>query len=285
MTELQHAYVQANGLNFHVAQIEQEAPLVLFLHGFPECWYSWRSQLPVVAKAGFRGWAPDMRGYNLSSKPRGVDAYHLDVLALDVQELLNAARADKVVLVGHDWGALVAWRFAMDYPERVAKLVIMNVPHPARTSAGFLMPRQWLKSWYIAAFQIPWLPESFIRRNARLVAEGLRASAVRKYAFSDEDLDVYANAIAQPRAMHCAINYYRALVRSGFWLPLKRIEVPTLMIWGENDIALSKELTYGTEKWVSDFRIHYIPNCGHWVQNEAAEQVNRLMLEFISAQE
>jgi epoxide hydrolase 4 len=281
MSEIQHSFVRANGIRFHVAQVENDAPLVLFLHGFPECWYSWKHQLSAVAKAGFRAWAPDMRGFNTSDKPRGVDAYHLDVLALDVEELLNVAGVEKAIIVGHDWGALVAWRFAMNYPERVEKLVILNVPHPARQYTGFFMPSQWLKSWYILAFQLPYLPEMILTRNPRQIAEGLRLSAVRKEAFKDADLDVYAKAIAQPNAMHSALNYYRAWVRWGFGLPVKPIDAPTMMIWGEQDIALNKELSYGTEKWVRDFRIHYIPDSGHWVQVEAAQEVNRLLLEFI----
>lgn len=282
-TEIQHTFVRANNLRFHVAHIERDGPLVLFLHGFPECWYSWRHQMPFVADAGFRVWAIDMRGYNLSDKPRGVDAYHLNVLTTDVEELLNVAHTEKVILVGHDWGALVAWRFAMDYPERLSKLVILNVPHPGPQRSGFVMPRQWLKSWYIGFFQLPWLPERALTQIPLRTARGIRASAVRRAGFTDEDIAVYRQAIAQPGAMHAAVNYYRALVRYGFLLPIKPIDTPTLMIWGEEDIALDKALTYGTEKWVRAFRIHYIPNCGHWVQNEAADEVNRLLLDFISA--
>lgn len=282
MTELVHTFVQANGIRFHVAQLERNAPLVLFLHGFPECWYSWHHQLPAVSDAGFRAWAPDMRGYNITSKPHGVAAYHLNTLSLDVNQLLDAAGVEKAIIVAHDWGALVAWRFAMEYPERVDKLVIMNVPHPAAHRRGFRIPRQWLMSWYIASFQIPYLPETFMSKNAALIAQGMRQTAVRKEAFTDADLRIYARAIAQPGAMRAAVNYYRAFVRWGFWLPYKPIDAPTLMLWGLEDIALSKELTYGTDQFVRDFRIHYIPNCGHWVQNEASAEVNQVMLNFLT---
>lgn len=281
MPDLQHTFVRANGIFFHVAQIENDAPLILFLHGFPEGWFAWKSQLAAVAGAGFRAWAPDLRGFNLSAKPRGVDAYHLNVLALDIFELLDAASVQKAIVVGHDWGGIIAWRFAMDYPDRVSKLVILNAPHPAQQRAGFFMPRQWLKSWYIAAFQMPYLPELLMAKNARVIAEGLRESAVRREAFSDAELDAYARAIAEPGAMHAAINYYRSLARDGFWLPVKTIDMPTLMIWGEEDIALSKELTYGTERCVRDFRIRYVRHCGHWVQIEAAEEVNETLLDFL----
>lgn len=281
MTDVEHIFLRANGINFHVVQMEQDAPLILFLHGFPECWYSWRHQLPAMAKAGFRAWAPDLRGYNLSSKPLGVDAYQLGVLALDVEELLNAAGVEKAIIAGHDWGGLIAWQFAMDYPERISRLVIMNAPHPARQRAGFFMLRQWLKSWYIAAFQLPYLPEMILTRDPRATAEGLRSSAVRREAFADADLEIYRRAIAQPGAMHAAVNYYRALARAGFWLPIKPIDAPTLMIWGEDDIALGKELAYAPERWVRNFRLLLIPHCGHWVQNEAADEVNDVMLEFL----
>lgn len=280
---LRHTFLRANNLQFHVAQIERDAPLILFLHGFPECWHSWQHQLQAVGEAGYRAWAPDMRGYNLSDKPRGIDSYHLNVLAADVQELLNAAGVEKAILVGHDWGALVAWRFAMDYPERLHKLVIMNVPHPGQYHKGILNPRQWFKSWYIAFFQIPWYPEWFLEHNARFAAESIRRTAVQRHAFTDADIDIYARAIAQPGAMRAALNYYRAWVRDGFSLPIKPIDVPTLMIWGEQDVALTKELSYGTEKWVSDFRIHYVPDSGHWVQMEAADEVNRVMVDFIQS--
>lgn len=279
--ELTHAFVRANNLRFHIVQVESDAPLILFLHGFPEFWYSWKHQLTAVAAAGYRAWAPDMRGYNTSDKPRGVWAYHLNTLALDVEELLNAAGVEKAVIVGHDWGANVAWRLAMDYTERVEKLVIMNVPHPARVSAAFAMPRQWVKSWYIPMMQTPWLPEAMMRRYPGVLAESIRLTAVHKEAFTDADIAQYRGAISQPGAIPAMLNYYRALVRWGFRLPIKPITAPTLIIWGEEDVALEKELTYGTERWVPDFRIHYIPRCGHWVQNEAADEVNEVLLDFL----
>jgi pimeloyl-ACP methyl ester carboxylesterase len=276
-----HDFVQANGITFQLAHIETDGPLVLFLHGFPECWYSWRYQMPVLANAGCRVWAPDMRGYNLSDKPRGVRNYHLLTLARDVRELIRAAGVEQATIVGHDWGAAVAWRVAMEYPEVVSRLVILNVPHPAKFWAGIFNPRQLLRSWYIFFFQIPWLPEFIMSHNARRFAAAIRQNTVNRRAVTDDDVQVYAQAIGHPGAMHSAINYYRALARWGFWLSIKPIHAPTLMLWGENDVALGKELTYGTEKYVDDFRIHYIPNCSHWVQQDSAEKVNELLLNFI----
>jgi pimeloyl-ACP methyl ester carboxylesterase len=281
--QIQESFTRANGLWFHVARIERDGPLVLFLHGFPDFWYSWRFQLPAVARAGFRAWAPDLRGYNLTEKPVGVHAYHPDVLTLDIVELLNAAGADKAFIVAHDWGAILAWWFAMDYPERVAKLVILNAPHPANYHKIIQIPRQWFRSWYIGFFQLPVIPEFLFHQYAHVIAKGIRQSAVHPDVYSDADVAAYARAIAQPDAMRSAVNYYRALVRWGVWRRLKPIQAPTLMIWGEQDIAIEKALANGTERYVRDFRIHFVPDSGHWVQHEARDQVNRLILEFLGA--
>lgn len=256
--------------------------LVLLLHGFPETARAWQFQQPALADAGFRVWAPDLRGFNLTSKPRGVRAYHYHALTLDVEELLNAARAPRAVIVGHDWGGILAWWFAMDYPERVSKLVVMNAPHPAKWRHAYFLPEQWLRSWYIGLFQLPWLPERFLRANARALVQALRLSAVRRHVFTPALLEEYARAMEQPGAMQAGVNYYRALIRWGFWRKLKPIDAPTMMIWGENDVALSKALTDGTADHVRDFRLYNISNCGHWVQQEAAIEVNRLLLDFIS---
>jgi len=275
-------YLTANGIRFHIlGDGPEEEPLVLLLHGFPEFSYAWHRQLPVLAAAGYRAWAPDLRGYNLSDKPRGVRNYHLLTLARDVRELIRAAGVERAVVIGHDWGAIIAWRFAMEYPQALSKLVILNVPHPGKYAAGVHNPRQLMRSWYIGLFQIPWLPEYLLSHNSRSWAEELRRAMIRQDRFTEADAEAYARAMAQPGAMRAAVDYYRAFARWGFWLPVKLIHAPTLMIWGENDVALEKSLTYNTEKFVSNFRVHYIPHCGHWVQNEAPEEVNKTLLEFL----
>lgn len=273
--------VLANRIRFNLAHIERDGPLVLFLHGFPDFWYSWRFQMPALARAGYRTWAPDLRGYNLSEKPQGIHAYHPDVLMLDIEELLNIAGVERTVLVAHDWGGILAWWFAMDYPERVSKLVVLNAPHPEQYAKIALLPRQWLRSWYVAFFQIPRLPEFLFARQARRIAEGIRQTAVHPEVYSDSDIDAYARAIAQPGAMRAAVNYYRALVRWGLWRRSKSVETPTLMIWGEKDLAIEKELARGTGQYVPDFRIHFVPDSGHWVHHEAHDRVNQWLLEFI----
>lgn len=274
--------IETNGVRLHVVTQGESGPLVILLHGFPECWYSWREYLPALAESGFRAAAPDMRGYNLSEKPKGARSYDLPALTADVLGLIRAFGEEQAVIVGHDWGAAVAWRFAMDYPQAVEKLVICNVPHPARFAEGLRHVRQLRKSWYIFFFQLPWLPELVMRRDlSRFVERGMRGSAVRLEAFSDEDLQVYTEALRQPGALTASINYYRAVARWGWRMPNKTIAAPTLILWGEEDRFLGKELVPGTERFVPDLRVTYIPHCGHWVQQEAADEVKQALLDFL----
>lgn len=283
MESWEHVRIPLPGVSLHAAVAGPESgPLAVLLHGFPEFWYSWRHQIPALADAGFRVIAPDQRGYNLSDKPAGMHAYRLDALTADVAGILDWAGSDRVTLVAHDWGGAVAWRFAMDYAERVERLVVMNAPHPVAFARELRKWRQRRRSWYMMAFQIPWLPETLLAlsplRTARLF---FRGTAVRKAAFSDEDLRRFAEALGQPGALRAMIHWYRA----GFRFPPKQrarpIHAPTLLIWARDDVALGEELTRGLEKWVPDLTVHYIEDCGHWVQNEAPDQVNAAMLEFL----
>lgn len=278
----QEQAIETNGVRLHVVTQGESGPLVILLHGFPECWYSWRAYLPALAEAGFRAIAPDLRGYNLSEKPKGIRSYDLPALTADIMGLIRAFGAEKAVIVGHDWGAVVAWRFAMDYPQAVEKLVICNVPHPARFAEGLWTPRQLRKSWYIFFFQLPWLPELVMSSSLpRLVERAMRGSVVRQEAFSDEELQVYTEALRQPGALTASINYYRAAARWGRKLSNKPITAPTLIIWGEEDRFLGKELVAGTERFVPDLQVKYIPRCGHWVQQEAADEVKLALLDFL----
>ncbi len=274
--------IETNGVLLHAVIEGERGPLVVLLHGFPECWYSWRQYLHPLAEAGFRAVAPDMRGYNLSDKPKGVLNYQLPILTSDVMGLIRALGEEKAIIVGHDWGGVVAWRFAMDYPEAVEKLVVCNAPHPARMQEELRHFSQLRKSWYVFFFQIPWLPEAVIGSDPlRFLERGMRQGAVRKSAVSDEDLRVYAEALSRPGALTATINYYRAVVRWGRALPISPITAPTLLIWGEDDFALGKPLVAGTEAYVPNLRVHLIPNCGHWVQQEALEEVQEVLLDFL----
>lgn len=278
---ISHDSIKTNGLRFDVTIAGAGEKLALLLHGFPECAYSWRYQIPMLAHLGYRVWAPNLRGYGKSDKPAGISEYTLDKFAQDVADLIDASGAKSVLLCGHDWGGMIAWHFAMYGLRPIERLVIMNAPHPACFYQRARTLRQLRKSWYIAFFQIPYLPELLLsRRNCELVARAFTRMAVDKSRFPDEVLEVFRNNACEPGALTAMLNYYRAARRSarihkqrGF----PRIDVPTLMIWGERDGALGKELTYGTDQYVSDFIVRYLPNVSHWVQQEAPETVNGML--------
>jgi len=261
---------------------------MIMLHGFPEFWYSWRHQIPVMAKH-FKVVAPDMRGYNESEKPVGVENYRINLLVEDVMGLIEAFGEKKAIIVGHDWGAIVSWAFAMAHPEVTQRLIIMNVPHPAvwQEKAKYIA-RQLQKSWYIFFFQKEKVPESYFSRNNYLALKlMLSGSTVKEGVFSHEDLESFAEAWSKPGALTASINYYRANIRPEIFMeevPLKfpKITSPTLVIWGEEDLALTQEISKGAEKHVdAPYTIKYIPKCGHWVQNEEPELVNKYLLEFL----
>jgi epoxide hydrolase 4 len=281
MDRMDHQTIRANGIDFNVATTGGGERLALCLHGFPESSYSWRYQMPLLARLGYRVWAPDLRGYGASSRPRGVAAYALENLEEDVAALIEASGAKEVVLLGHDWGAVIAWYYAMFGRLPVAGLVIMNVPHPALMEKGLRTRRQLAKSWYIFFFQLPWIPEwGLARRGCEAIGRVFRDMAVDKSRFPEEVLHVYRNAAAAPGALTAMLNYYRALIR-GFRRTSRRgtprIDTPTLMIWGEVDAALGKELTFGTENYVSHLTLRYLPNVSHWVQQEAPDTVNAMI--------
>ena len=252
-----------------------DGPLVVLLHGFPECWISWRHQLPALAGAGFRAVAPDLRGYGGSDKPRGVAAYRVELLARDVTGLISALGRDRADLVGHDWGGHVAWHVAMSHPERVRKLAILNVPHPQQMGRGLRTARQLRKSWYMYFFQLPLLPEWFMsRRRVRAV---FRYTPARRDAYDERDIDTIVAAVGDRTA---PIHYYRAAARyrSPRWKP---VAAETLIIWGERDRWLGSELAEPDRRWVPRFRLERIPEATHWVQADAPGHVNELLLSFL----
>jgi epoxide hydrolase 4 len=286
MDAITYRSVHANGLEFHVAVAGSGDRLALCLHGFPESSFSWRHQMPALAQLGYLVWAPDLRGYGRTSRPLGIPAYSMDNLREDVAALIEASGARETVLIGHDWGALIAWDYAMFGRAPIAKLIIMNVPHPALAQKGLRTFRQLAKSWYIFFFQLPRIPEWALARNgAAAIAQAFRGMAVDKSRFPREVLCVYQEAAAQPGALTAMLNYYRALLRdllANRRRATPRIEVRTLMLWGEVDAALGKELTYGTDRYVSDLTLRYLPNVSHWVQQEAPETVNQMMQAWLT---
>ncbi len=266
-----------NGIRLHWVE-QGEGPLVVLLHGFPEFWYSWRHQIPVLARR-FRVVAPDLRGYNLSEKPR--KGYDIQTLTDDVRALIAYLGAERAVIVGHDWGGLLAWVFAIRFPDVTEKLVIMNAPHPGRFMEAVRRPRQFLRSTYVFFFQTPVLSELILGSNRGwTLARLMRRSAVNKDAFPPDVIERYREALSQPGALTCALRYYRS-ARLSSLPPDLSVHAPTLILWGKHDPALGRELTEGLERWVPDLTVHILP-CGHWTQQEAPDEVNHLMLEFLA---
>jgi pimeloyl-ACP methyl ester carboxylesterase len=305
---INHHYANVNGIRLHYAESGSGDNLLILLHGFPEFWYSWRHQLTALGKS-YRVVAPDMRGYNLSDKPARVEDYRIDVLVEDVVGLIDHFGADKAALVAHDWGAGVAWAVAQKYPERVSKLAVLQVP-PAAVWRANISLRQLLRSWYMFFFQLPRLPEWAIgRKDFAALDKTFRDTVARKDTFSDADIKLYKEALRRPGAVTAAVNYYRANVRRvmsqrntsgtsarpGQPSEIKtdqtktasdgRIRVPTLFIFGEQDFAILPATVNGVEKYIdAPYRELRIADSGHWVQNEAAEEVNAALLEFLVAE-
>lgn len=277
--------VEANGLPFEVYECGSGERLVLCLHGFPEHAFSWRNQLPFLASLGYRVWAPNQRGYGKSFRPKKVSEYDLSHLMADVAGLIDASGADSVTLVGHDWGGIVAWFFAIRHVRPIDRLVIMNVPHPG-TSKSF---KQMLRLWYMYLFQLPFLPEYTLSRDrARMVRNIYLRTARNRQYFPEVLLDVYRDNAADISHARSMVNWYRAALQGGFnrqrRLGMKQIEVPTLLLWGEEDPVLLKESSYGVEDYVSDLTVRYLPGIGHWTQEEAPELVNSMLKAFLDGQ-
>jgi len=282
-TTWQHDFVISNGVRLHYVT-QGEGKLMLLLHGFPEFWYSWRHQIPEFAK-DHKVVAIDLRGYNDSDKPEGVSAYRMSELIKDIAGTIQGLGYDRCILAGHDWGGAIAWQFAYAHPEMVDRLIVMNLPHPAKFTEGLRTPQQLLRSWYIFLFQLPMLPEMLLQAgDYQMIGEMFSRMAIDKSAFTQADLDAYKDAAAKRGALTAMLNYYRNILQSGF-TPQEwgRLTVPTLLIWGENDTALGIELTYGTEAYVQNLTVRYIPNCSHWVQQEQPQLVNQYIREFLEA--
>jgi pimeloyl-ACP methyl ester carboxylesterase len=285
MAEVYQTRVEAGGLSFMADVAGDGDDVAILLHGFPESRFSWRYQIPVLAELGWRVVAPDLRGYGHSSRPIGRENYRLDLLIEDVAALFEAFGARRRLLIGHDWGALIAWGFAMRRRLPLEALIIMNVPHPAAFARAMRTSwRQRLRSWYVAFFQIPRLPEVLLTaRRAQAVADAFTRMAVDKGRFPPRVTDVYRTNALIPGAMTAMINYYRAnadlLGRFAGASPL--IEVPTLMVWGEEDDALGIETTEGYEDLVKDLTLERLPGVSHWVQQEAPERVNAILADWL----
>ena len=278
-------YAQIGGVRLHYATAGEGEKLVVLLHGFPEFWYSWRHQIAALSDE-YTVVAPDMRGYNLSDKPPSVEDYQIDKLVDDVGGLIRHFGREKAAVIGHDWGAGVAWAVAAKHPEFLWKLGALQVPPIAvwRKNQTF---RQFLASWYMFFFQIPRLPEWLMSRNdyAPLV-KALKGSTAQSGVFTDRDIAEYKKSWSEPRALTSALNYYRANILKrlfGKSSPEAKIKVPTLFIYGEKDTAVLPETVKGIGEFIdAPFEEFFIPDAGHWVQQEAAETVTQILREFLA---
>jgi epoxide hydrolase 4 len=260
--------------------------LVLCLHGFPESSFSWRHQLPLLASMGYKAWAPNLRGYGCSSKPLKVSDYAVDKLLEDVEGLIAVSGCDEVTLVAHDWGGALAWVYASRHVKSLKKLVVMNCPHPIAFKSDMNL-RQYFMSWYMCFFQLPYLPEWFLGRNKAMpIRRMFEKTSVNKDKFPPEVTEVYRRNATRPGALSAMINYYRALFRfpprlNALGSEHANISVPTLLIWGEKDLALSKHLAISTEKYVNGLQTEFISGGSHWIQQDCPTQVNQLLSKFL----
>ncbi len=256
-----------------------EGPLVVLLHGFPECSLTWRHVVPRLASAGFSVAAPDLRGYRASDRPLDLDAYALDRLVGDVAGLARTLGRDRIHLVGHDWGGTLAFATAERHPELVERLVVIDGAHPELYRTGMWRGAQLLRSWYVLFFQLPFFPERLVRSRFYLERVMRRAAPS---AFPDEVMDQYVAAMRADGAAKAAISYYRAAARFGLAAPGK-IACPTRVLWGDHDEALGRELLDGLDRYAPGVTVKHFPGASHWLQEERPDEVCRELIDFFRA--
>jgi epoxide hydrolase 4 len=282
-SDLREGYAEVGDQRLHYVEAG-EGPLVVLLHGFPEFWYGWRQQIKPLVDAGFRVVAPDTRGYNLSSKPDGVHAYDVALLAADIKGLIQERGAESAMLVGHDWGGSIAWTMAMNHPEAVDRMAILNAAHPRKLSQGLHHPSQLRRSWYFFFFALPDLPETVVHANNWHFFRHFLHDA--RPPFTPEQTDLYVKAWSQPGASTGMINYYRASVRANqkeAAAALRPVKAPTLVIWGERDGYLGPELAEPEHDDVPNLdRVERLPDASHWVHHDEADRVTQLLIEFFT---
>ncbi|NTU75080.1 MAG: alpha/beta hydrolase [Anaerolineaceae bacterium] len=283
MTELEHRMILTNGIHLHIVLAgPEDGQLLVFLHGFPDGWHTWRRQIDHFTGLGFRVAAPDQRGYNLSDKPARTADYRTELLAEDIAGLITALGRERAVVIGHDWGAGVTWTLALRHPERLDGAVILNVPHLTVMSAHMRSSlRQLLRSWYMFFFQIPRLPEAIVSAGGfRSTANALVRSS-RPGTFSAADLELYRQAWGQPGAMTAMMNWYRAALRWPLAIPNPRVEPPLLMLWGAQDAFLGRELAQPSIDLCARGRLVMFEQATHWLHLEEPQGVNTAIELFL----
>ncbi len=287
VSDMSFQQVTANGLSFRIGLAGSGKRLVLCLHGFPESAVSWRYQIGPLAEAGYRVWAPDLRGYGGTTRPTGIGAYCLESLLDDITGLLDAAHVRQAILVGHDWGGIIAWYYAMRHADRVDALMIVNAPHPACFEREVRHWRQLHRSWYMGVFQIPWLPEMALSfGHGYVVGQIFEHMAIHRHLMPEELVQLYRRQACEPGALTAMVNYYRAAVRGGGAMRQRRlgypsISVPTLVIWGLQDHALVNQNLDGLHDFVDDLTVLKIADAGHFAHADQPEQVTREMLMWL----
>ncbi len=278
---LEHHFRETNGIKLHTVEAgPKSGEMVILLHGFPEFWYGWKEQIPFLVRQGYRVVVPDQRGYNKSDKPKRVRDYHLDQLADDILGLIDGFGREKVFLVGHDWGAIVTWWLAARNPEKFYRAMVLNVPHIETVRQNIWRNlEQMRKSWYILAFQLPWLPEFLIPRVK--VLEG--SSHVD--TFTADDLQKYQAAWNQPGALRGMVNWYRALVRLRPQLDNPRVSIPMFIVFGAQDVAITRKSMVQSLDYCDDGHIYFLEESTHWVQHDEPEKVNQLIGRFLAAEQ
>jgi pimeloyl-ACP methyl ester carboxylesterase len=278
-------YFENSTVRIHaVAAGPKDGCVVVLLHGFPEFWYGWRKQIDPLAAAGFRVIVPDQRGYNLSGKPVGVAAYAIRELVSDVMAMADQLGQEKIFLAGHDWGAAVAWSAALLHPGHIAKLAIVNVPHPSvMRRYVYTRLRQTQRSWYIFFFQIPWLPEALFSAFDFRMGRHALAGSSRPGTFTVEDLAQYRAAWSQPGAPTAMINWYRAAMRYPIPFADRTVRVPTRILWGERDKFLMSEMARDSLRYCTNAELISFPDASHWLQHEEPAKVSQLLAEFFQS--
>lgn len=281
MHEIRSRTLNANGLTFSIDEAGDGDTLAVLLHGFPESKESWHKQLPHLASLGWHVVAPNMRGYGETTRPKELDAYRIEHLVADVAAIFASFPARRKILIAHDWGGVIAWQVALRKAVALDGLVILNAPHPAVFDRVLRKGwRQKLRSWYVLFFQLPWLPERSLTANdgAALV----RALSGQSPQFDPALMQTLRSNVTQPGAATAMINYYRANIRglSDTSAMSGQIDVPTLMVWGENDVALDIALTHGNDEFVGDFLLKLVAGASHWVQQDAPDAVNAHIAEW-----
>ena len=283
LADVRFRYIETNGVRLHVAEAGlEDGPLVILLHGFPEFWYGWREQIPALAEAGYRVLAPDQRGYNISDKPEGMEAYRTEELVFDVVGLIDALGYQSAeAVIGHDWGGLVAWPLAAEYPGRVERLGIFNAPHPIVADRSLRKPAQLAKSSYVFFFQLPRIPEFVLSAGNWLGASQLLVRSSHPGTFSEGELARYRQAWEHTGAIEAMVNWYRAAIRYRPHRAAQRVQIPTEIVWGAEDSVLGPRMARQSLDFCEIGSLTLLP-ASHWVQHEAPDLVNERLLSLLA---